>query len=256
MKNIIFYLSFSLIFSSCAENNLYGQPAVKPNKIFTDFNSYWSYHNDYVKLNRDFIALDEKQNVITKKDFFENVINNNFLPLRLKSKGLIQYQLFKVPNKISEEISRVIKQMANEDYNNFLQEGKKFPSFDFTDLKGNKYTTENTKDKILILKLWYIGCIRCVEEFPDMNKLVTRYSSNKKILFLSLAFDEKIKLENFLIKMPLLMNTVANQKLFIREVLKIPSFPTSIIIKDGIIIKRVNTVEDIDIALTKLTTIK
>ena len=52
------------------------------------------------------------------------------------------------------------------------------------------------------------------------------------------------------------MNTVANQKLYIREVLKISSFPTNIIIKDGIIIKRVNTVEDIDVALKKLIAIK
>ena len=131
-------------------------------------------------------------------------------------------------------------------------EGKKIPKFNFKDLKSKIYNSETTKDKIVVLKFWFIHCQKCVEEMPNLNKLVKKYKDRNDIVFLSLAFDKNEELKKFLTKKAFYYPVVGNQKNYLLQDLEIESFPTHMIInKKGLISKVVNSYEELEIALKK-----
>jgi peroxiredoxin len=120
-------------------------------------------------------------------------------------------------------------------------EDKNFPKFDFKDLNGIEYNNENTKDKIVILKCWFIACKACVAEFPELNELVLKYPNRNDIVFVSLALDSKEKLNQFLSQKVFNYATVADQKQFINNELGTNSYPTHLIVdRSGKIYKVVN----------------
>lgn len=53
---------------------------------------------------------------------------------------------------------------------NGCQVGDKLPVFDMKDWKGNKWTTEMTRGKPLVLNFWGITCGPCLKEMPDLNE--------------------------------------------------------------------------------------
>lgn len=214
--------------------------------------SYWDYHNKYVKLDRDYIAMDESQTIISKKEFLNRIIKNNYLPLRIQTKDINQYKLYKIPESAEPDIKRIVIQEANQNLQNLLQENRQIGKFDFIDIEGKIYNNENTQGKVIVIKCWYIGCVACVAEFPDVNRIVRKYNKTENILFLSLAFDKKEILKKFLIKNPLKYNVISDQKKYLLDDLGVNIFPTHLIIKDGVILKRVNNFEDLEIFLRKL----
>ena len=120
-------------------------------------------------------------------------------------------------------------------------EGTYFPDFKFTDLNGEKYNSDNTKGKTLILKCWFINCKPCIAEFPELNQLVERNSDQEDILFISLAMDSKENLDKFLAKKAFRYKTIPNQREFMEKTLNIKLYPTHFIIdKNGLIEKVVN----------------
>jgi len=129
-------------------------------------------------------------------------------------------------------------------------EGTVFPKFDLKDLNGVEYTNEKTKGKTVVLKCWFIACAPCVAEFPQLNELVEKYKNRDDIVFVSLAFDSKEKLEPFLLKKPFRYAVVPDQKQFMFSDLDIKSYPTHIIIdKNGIIRKVVTSADEMIDAL-------
>lgn len=250
MKRLIIAL---VLFLSCSDknNSVHAQPVEKPELILKGFMSYWNYDNKYVKLNREFIAQDESGNSIAKNIFFEKIIKQKYLSLRVISQEN-EYILYKLPQSTDSEILRIAAQQASFDYLNFKEENKCIGNFNFTSITGVNYNNENTKDKILVIKCWYIGCVKCVEEFPEMNKLVKKYYGKSNILFLSLALNNKEQLEKFLSKHPLKFNVIPDKESYLTDSLRINMYPTSLVVRNGIILKRVNDVEDLKLALDKL----
>jgi peroxiredoxin len=133
-------------------------------------------------------------------------------------------------------------------------EGKELPNYQFEDIAGHKYNNVNTRGKIIVLKCWFIHCVACVKEFPELNKLVDNYKNRKDILFVSLAFDNKKDLKSFLKMHRFNYDVVPNQQTFMMDRLSINTFPTHIIIgKDGKIRKAVDNYKDLLPALNKET---
>ena len=129
-------------------------------------------------------------------------------------------------------------------------EGNRFPKFNFSDLNGSIISNETMKDKIIVIKCWYIHCAACIKEFPDVNALVLKYNDRKDILFLSLAEDSPEQLKLFLLQKPLLYSVVPNMKIYMNETLNLNAFPTHFIInKQGKIIKILSNVESLKVAL-------
>ena len=253
MQKTFRFLFLSILFlflCNCSKNNDF-KPIEESNVITQNFQSFWSYWNHYVKLSGDFVALDMDSKEITKTEFLKLLSSGKYLPLRLSSEKMM-YRLDKIENLNKDGISNTIIQMANTECENFNREGKPFDNFQFTDLNGNIYTTENTKGKIIVFKFWYIHCQQCVAEIPSLNELVKKYKNRKDIIFISLAFDTNQELKKFLLKKTFNYIIVGNQKEYLMDELKISIYPTHMIInKEGKVAKVVNSYDELEIALQK-----
>lgn len=251
-KNILTTLLILIsIMISCLEKIDYDQPNIDIKSLERNYMKWWTYHNNNISLSSNFKAFDNSLNLISKEDFLKKLISGNFIPLKLISKDSIAYyKLFKLSQLANKSIKGTIIQVSSIAYKHFKMEGKIFPNFNFTDLKGIKYNNKNTKGKILVLKCWFINCKPCIAEFPKLNNLVEQNKYNKDIIFISLAFDSEENLKKFLLTKPFEYNVVPNQKEFMENILNVNTYPTHFIIdKNGKIKKVVNTVDELIIGL-------
>ncbi len=210
-----------------------------------DFTTWYNYSYYNVILSEDFIGLDVDSQKISKQTFLNNLINKTVVAFKTKIvDGKSVYQLFAINSK-DESIITISKQNAALELAHLNMEGKELPEYNFKDLNGNIYNKKNTKGKILVLKCWFIGCTACVAEFPTLNKIVDENKNNKKIVFVSLAFDDETALYNFFKIKDFKYATVPNMKDFVINKLNITQFPTHILIdENGKIKKLVNKIEE------------
>lgn len=73
--------------------------------------------------------------------------------------------------------------------------------FKVTDIKGNTYTLEELKGKVVVLNFWFIGCAPCRIEIPGLNEMITHYDE-EQVVFIAFALDAQEELENFLAESP------------------------------------------------------
>jgi len=243
-KNFLFVLLVSLlVIASCSEKPGDGAPNVNVEELQKDFMKWWSYYNQQINLSSDFNAIDFSSNVISKADFLKNLTTGKFIPVKLTSKDTskIYYKLFPLNESSVKNIAEPIRNASIVEYEHFKMEGQKFRPFNFTDLNGRSYTNENTKGKVVVLKCWYINCVACVAEFPELNELVNQYKYRDDLVFVSLAFNDEEDLKGFLLRKPFNYAVVPDQKSFLKDTLKVNLYPTHFIIdKNGIIVKVVN----------------
>lgn len=253
MKKLISVIVLSLIISSCSGQTKFGNPEVDPIQIQNKFMDWSTYQSKNIMLSRDFTALDLLSKEISKESFLDQLVNGNFIPIRLKSVDSIYcYKLFKIQPKSDTSIKATINQIAFDALKNYKMEGTAFPKFSFKDLDGNVVSNETMKGKIIVIKCWYIHCIACIKEFPQVNQLVEKYKDRKDILFISLAEDTPEELKVFLARKPLSYSVIPNMKMYMNETLDLNAFPTHFVLnKEGIITKVVNDYESLDVALEK-----
>lgn len=251
MKKFIVIIAF-LIFNICSAQNKFGNPEVDPVQIQKTF-SDWSAYNKKIMLSRDFKALDTQSKEISKKAFLNALTNENLIPIRLKSADSVyNYKLFKILPKSDTSIKATINQEAFDALKNYEMEGKPFPEFSFKDLDGNLVTNESMKGKIIVIKCWYIHCVACIKEFPQVNALASNYKDRKDIVFISLAEDTPEQLKIFLARKPLSYSVIPNMKVYMNEKLDLNAFPTHFILdKEGVIKKVVSNYESLEVALDK-----
>ncbi len=243
---LIIMLASLFIIISCSEKKESMIPNTDLSILETDFMQWWTYHSKNIILSSEFIPFNENSDQISKNDFLKKLTSGKFIALKLISKdSLTYYKLFKLDKNSDKGIGGTIKNVSAREYKHFKMEGTSFPKFSFTDLNGKTYTSENTKGKTIILKCWFISCKPCVAEFPQLNKLVEKYQNREDVLFISLTFDSKKELRNFLIKKPFDYAVVPDQKDFMEKTLKVHTYPTHFIIdKQGIIQKVVNKADE------------
>lgn len=224
-------------------------PYVSPITIQEEFVNWWRYHNENIILSTNFIGINQFDVVIEKNEFLQNLISGEFIPIKIKNNEN-QYKLFEIKAQSPHSIRNTIINVSKETMKNFKMENNKFPEFNFLDIEGKMYNNENTKDKIIILKCWFIGCTACVKEFPELNELVEKYKERDDIVFLSLALDDKDDLTFFLKKKPFSYPIVPNSEKFMKDSLEIITYPTHIIInKDKTIKKVVNSFKELMIEI-------
>jgi len=219
-----------------------------------NLNSWWTYTCQNINLSQDFIGLAPDSKEVSKKVFLQLLTTGNFYPIKIGMKSnLPSYKLYSL-NTSNKEIQNTIIQLASDQLFFHNMEGKELPIYQFEDIAGHKYNNFNTKGKTIVLKCWFIHCVACVKEFPDLNKLVDYYKNRKDILFVSLAFDNKQDLTSFLKTHKFNYEVVPNQQTFMMDRLNINTFPTHIIIgKDGKIRKAVDNYKDLLPVLKKET---
>lgn len=117
---------------------------------------------------------------------------------------------------------------------------KPAPDFELKDMKGNRWSLRELRNKIVVLNFWFTTCSPCIQEMPELNKLVQAYS-NKNVVFLALTDNSKEQVKKFLLKRsfsytPLLDSHDVDEKY------KVYSWPTSIVIdKSGYVKTIVNS---------------
>ena len=243
-KNIlltILTLSIAIISYSQKTNN-FDNPNINFESIEKDFMKWWTYHNNNIKLSTRFTAISSSSNIISKEIFLKNLTSGDFIPLKLASENkTTYYKLFRLNKTTNKDIRSTIKNISSIAYEHFKMEGKNFPEFNFKDINGVEYTNQNTKNKIIILKTWFIACKPCVAEMPELNQLVKKYKNRKDIVFISLALDSNEKLSQFISTMEFNYSVVSKQREFITNQLNLGIYPTHIVIdKNGVIKKVVN----------------
>lgn len=226
---------------------------VVPSELEKDYGLWRNYNTENIELSYEFTPIDENDNIIEKEEFLNQLKTGLYIPLQVKDKH-ITYKLHKLSETSDKKITRTIKSFSTIAYNYLKKEGEQLPTFHFTDLTGNQYSSESTKGKIMVIKCWFIHCVVCVQEFPELNELYDRYESNGNVLFLSLAFDKEDKLKKFLIKKEFRYPVVAEQKDYMTKKLALKQYPSHIIIdEEGNIVKIVNNVKALVTTLNKLT---
>ncbi len=233
------YTLFVIILTSCSQTSRTQIPNAEPESVLKDFNSWWNYNYYNINLSTDYTSLDTNSKLIDKETFLKSLCSGEYVPLRLISDNkLVNYRLYKLRPSVDTSIKTQIIRIGEDQYKYYKMEGMELPDYNFTDLKGNVYNKETTKGKTLVLKCWFINCQRCVEEMPALNKAIEPFQNRKDILFVSLAFDSKKKLKDFLTKTKLNYAVVPEQKTYLLDRLKIYSYPTNLLInKEGLISK-------------------
>ena len=195
---LILVIIAKMICTNAAYGQLRGKPVVPPDSILKNMSNILQYNSDHLMFDGDFIAYDEQGRNMTNDQFLKMVATGNYLPLQLYSKhNSWEYQLYKIKNNVDTDTQRMLKQIGATYYGIYRTKGRPFPNFHYVDLNGKVYTSANTKGKIVVLKAWFTSCIPCVAEMPELNKLVDKYKNRKDIIFVSIAFDSKEKLQKF-----------------------------------------------------------
>lgn len=214
-----------------------------------DYGTWKDYHKENIELTTDFIAIDTDGNEISKKDFLERLKTGHYIPIKLFEADYM-YQLYDINDDADVKISKHIKLSSDSIYSYFLKEGEPFPEFDFQDINGGSYTSQNTEGNILVIECWYLQCTQCVEEFPKINDLYDRYESHDSVIFLAIVFDEAEKISKFLSKKEYRYPVIPNQKDFTKNELGLTQYPTHLIVDQyGNIKKMVNNIDSLTLAL-------
>lgn len=246
---ILLFLIFTSGFSQTNSKNA----EVDPIQVQKNFSDWSAYQSKNIMLSRDFVALDVFSKEISKESFLDQLVNGNFIPIRLKSDDSIYYyKLFEIQPNSDTSIKATINQIAFDAYKNYKMEGTPFPEFSFKDLNGNEVSNETMKGKIIVIKCWYIHCAPCIREFPQVNRLAEEYKNRKDMLFVSLAEDSPEQLKIFLARKPLSYAVIPNMKIYMNETLDLNAFPTHFILnKEGLISKVLPNFESLEVALAK-----
>jgi len=111
--------------------------------------------------------------------------------------------------------------------------GKNLKPFSVKDLYGNTYDSKKLKGKTIVMNFWFVACPPCIQEIPELNKLVDFYKSNSNVVFLAFAKDTNDLLGKFLSKTLFEYNIIPNAN-NISKLYNIYAYPTHIIIdKNG-----------------------
>jgi len=237
-----------LLFTSCLSKSDSEKNKLDPETIVKDFNTWWSYNSQKVNLAKEYVAFDTNSKAISRAFFLKCLSSGKYIALRLMSNDslLQQYKLYKLRSSVPKDIQFQSEQFGNREYDKFIKEGLALPDFNFCDLNGTVYNNENTKGKIIVINCWFTQCVPCVAEIPALNEIVREYQNRKDVLFISLSFDSSSKLKAFLTKTKFNYAPIAQQKYYVREQLKIYSFPTQIIVnKEGNIVRVFEDYKDI-----------
>lgn len=250
MKLFLQLISLAVI-SSCSNHTKENKSALPV--TIKDIHTWLYYDRDSIDWAADFTALDTASVSITKAAFLEQLITGKFIPLKAASPDTsICYQLHRISESSDKSLGDIIKNKAIAEYHYYKMEGQPLPDFDFVDLKGTVYNGNTMKGKMLVIKCWFISCVPCVAEMPELNKLMEKYEDDTNVVFVSFAFDQEKELENFLKKTIFNYQVVANKEDYMMNVLKVTSYPTHLLVDgNGRIVKMSNEYEDIFRCLDK-----
>jgi thiol-disulfide isomerase/thioredoxin len=116
---------------------------------------------------------------------------------------------------------------------NYFKTGEIIAGFKTKDINGNKINLEELKGKVIVINFWFINCLPCRQEIPELNEVVKEYKDSTNVVFIAIALDEKSDLKDFLEKKPFDYSIVPDGR-SISDIYGVKSYPTHLIIdKEG-----------------------
>ncbi len=214
------------------------KPVVPAESILKNMNTLLSYNEEHLQLGGDFLAYDTQGRAISKGQLLKQTAGGGYLPLRVSLKqGTQAYQLYKLPANTNDDVRVMLKQIGYTDYGIYQTVGKPLPPFHYVDLNGHVYTSANTRGKIMVLKAWSISCVPCVNEMPELSKLVEKYKNRNDIIFVSIAYDSRSKLQSFMKNRAFGYAVVPVPMTYMQDTLKIAGYPAHWVInKQGVVV--------------------
>jgi peroxiredoxin len=205
------------------------QPVVAVNELLSNESAWWTYQYNNISLSSNYKALDTSSNYIPKAKFLWYLTSGNYIPIEMKSDSLRVYKLYKIPSNNKNSIETTIKNLANSEFKFYQMAGKDFPQFEAKNLENELFNNNQLIGKKTIIKTWFINCKPCIEEMPELNKLVEQYEG-KDVQFISLALDKRDDLIKFLQKREFKYATLPEQEDLIKNKLELNTYPTHLII--------------------------
>lgn len=231
-----------VIINSCSSETLTDlEPVIKPSEITKSVKNWLIYERDYMEWTSPYKAYDTNGIEMQKGQFLSALTSGSYLPVKVRGKQRdLSYQLQKLKAAEQAELGEIIRNLAEVQYHFFKLEGRFLPDFNFTDVKGKIYNDTNSLGKIIVINCWFINCLPCVKEIPDLNDFVAE-NTDRDIIFLGLAFDPMEDLQKFLKKNEFKYNIVPQKEEYLLNTLEIAGYPAHILIgKDGRIVTVTN----------------
>jgi cytochrome c biogenesis protein CcmG, thiol:disulfide interchange protein DsbE len=111
---------------------------------------------------------------------------------------------------------------------------KEFPVHKLATINGDSIQIGGNNENPTLINLWHVHCPPCVAEIPVLNKLKEKYSG--KVNFISVTFETKSDVENFLKKREFNFEHVIEAENYIKEIGCHESYPQNLFIdKEGIL---------------------
>jgi thiol-disulfide isomerase/thioredoxin len=107
---------------------------------------------------------------------------------------------------------------------------KRIPDFKLTDITGNIFDNSVLKDKIVVINLWSTTCAPCIDEMPDLNKLVEKYN-HKNVVFLAITPERTELIFKLLVKNSFKYTIIPDGKALF-DAMDVPGYPYHIVL-DG-----------------------
>lgn len=103
------------------------------------------------------------------------------------------------------------------------------PNFEYGTIDGRSGSIEKLRGKIVVIDFWFIGCHGCALEHKSLNEFGLLYKGDERVVFLSVALNDKTTLENYLSRSPLAADVIYNAR-DICEKVGVTAFPTHVIL--------------------------
>ncbi|MDD4437577.1 MAG: TlpA disulfide reductase family protein [Tissierellia bacterium] len=103
------------------------------------------------------------------------------------------------------------------------------PDFELTSMEGSVIKLSETRDKNVILNFWYTGCVFCVTEMPDLQKLQETYPDDLLLLAINVGESKEV-IEDFMDENNLSFTVLQDEDMLVAYDYGIRSFPTTIAI--------------------------
>jgi thiol-disulfide isomerase/thioredoxin len=248
-----FVLSAILIASCSGDKVKLGKPVAGTGTSLSDFAHFWSYYSNNIKFYKDFQAFDTDAQQIPADSFMMKYATGKYAVYKyIAQDTIVQYKLETLKPDVEENIKNQSRAQSYTDYSYYQKRGKPLVGFNYIDLDGKPYTPENTRGKYVVMKFWFIGCVPCVAEMPELNEMVAKNKDRKDVVFLSIALDAEPALRKFLTKQRFDYKTIGNKKNYVFDTLAINQFPTHLVIdKDGKVMGVCNWAKELKDLLTK-----
>ena len=241
MKSFSIILVCIITLQSCenySNNELIGDKA----DITSSTRKWLNYQWKYIEWHKDYTAFNTDKKAITKIDFLKELCTGTKIPMRLNKADVVAYILqdLNLKRKVDREIGEGLSSTCYYKLKLAEMEGKKLPDFNWTSINGEKMTNETLLTATLVINTWFLNCLPCKQEIPQLNKIIETYKNKSNIKFIALSFDPKNKVEHFLQKTPFYYIQVPEQESYLKTKLGIQSYPTHLVIINDTIVKALN----------------